>query len=231
MIARRDVLMGGACLVGAGGAWYLKPRKHLNLLAGRKMDAIVPARFGPWVGQSDTNLIQPVAEGSLADRLYSQSVTRIYLNEVTRDEIMVLIAYGDNQSDLLQLHRPEACYPAVGFRLVLSAPANVPLGDGAILPVRRVTADRTERRENIVYWTRLGEYLPTNGTKQGEARLAMAMRGYVADGMLFRCSKVGVDDATNFAALEGFIAELVRATAPRDRPALVGSELAKAIKT
>jgi EpsI family protein len=39
--------------------------------------------------------------------------------------IMLSIAYGKNQSDALQLHKPEICYPAQGFTLL--AKQNTPL--------------------------------------------------------------------------------------------------------
>ena len=38
---------------------------------------------------------------------------------------MLSIAYGKNQSDALQLHKPEICYPAQGFTLL--AKQNTPL--------------------------------------------------------------------------------------------------------
>jgi EpsI family protein len=230
MIGRRDLILGASCLLAAGAAYQLTPRRHLNLLGPKKMDAVVPTAFGDWTSQGDADLVKPVAEGSLAARLYSQSISRIYSHANGREDVMVLIAYGDNQSDLLQLHRPEACYPAVGFSLVLNQPTTVPLGHGVSLPGRRVTAERSERRENIVYWTRLGEFLPTNGTDQGEARLKTAMQGYIADGVLIRCSKVGPDDQTAFAQLDSFIAEMVAAVAPANRPALVGTNLSKALE-
>ena len=231
MIGRRDLILGATCLLAAGAAYQLTPRRHLSLLGPRKMDAIIPTVFGDWTAQTNADLIRPIAEGSLADRLYSQSVQRIYNHANGRDSIMMMVAYGENQSDLLQLHRPEACYPAVGFSLLLNAAATVPLGHGAILPSRRVTAVRADRRENIVYWTRLGEFLPTDGTAQGKARLETAMQGYIADGVLIRCSKVGEEDAIAFEDLNRFIAEMVRAVKPGDRPALVGTRLARAVST
>jgi EpsI family protein len=229
MIGRRDLILGASCLVAAGAAYQLKPRKHLSLLGQKKMEAIIPASFGSWSSRGDADLIKPLAEGSLAARLYSQSVARIYSHENGRDDVMVMVAYGENQSDLLQLHRPEACYPAVGFSLLLNTPTAVPLGHGVALPGRRVTATRSDRRENIVYWTRLGEYLPISGADQGKARLKTAMQGYIADGVLIRCSKVGEDDASAFQDLDRFIAEMVGAVAPADRPALVGTILSRAL--
>jgi len=229
MIGRRDLILGASCLLAAGAAYQLTPRRHLSLLGPRKMEAVIPTAFGAWTSQGDADLVKPVAEGSLAAKLYSQSISRVYSHASGREDVMVLIAYGDNQSDLLQLHRPEACYPAVGFNLVLNTPTTVPLGHGAMLPGRRVTAERSERRENIVYWTRLGEYLPTDGTAQGKARLETAMQGYIADGVLIRCSKLGPDDATAFQQLNGFIAEMVNAVASANRPALVGTALSRAL--
>ena len=229
MIGRRDLILGASGLFAAGAAYQLEPRRHISLLGERKMDSILPTAFGAWTSQSDEGLVKPLAEGSLAARLYSQSVSRLYSHANGRDAVMMLVAYGDNQSDLLQLHRPEACYPAVGFNLLYNAPWAVPLGHGAMLPSRRVTAERAERRENIVYWTRLGEYLPTDGTAQGRARLKTAMEGYIADGALFRYSMVGPEDAVAFQSLDRFVAELVNAVAPANRPALVGSALSRTL--
>jgi EpsI family protein len=230
MIGRRDLLLGGGCLLAAGAAYQLTPRRHLNLLGDKKMESVIPTAFGDWTSQGDATLVKPVAEGSLAARLYSQSISRVYSNP-QGDEVMVLVAYGDNQSDLLQLHRPEACYPAVGFSLLYNQPAVVPLGPaGVTLPSRRVTAERSDRREDIVYWTRLGEYLPTDGTAQGKARLETAMQGYIADGVLIRCSKLSSDDAAAFADLDAFIREMLRAVTPKNRPALVGTSLSRAMQ-
>jgi EpsI family protein len=228
MIARRDLIFGGAFAAAAAGAYALKPRKKISLLGNRKMAAVVPTTFGRWESQTAEGLVQPETEGKLAAKLYSEMVSRIYHNGVTGDAVMMLIAYGDTQSDLLQLHRPEACYPAVGFRLALSEETRVPLGNGAILPARRVVAERTERRENIIYWTRLGEFLPASEGSQREARLLTAMKGYIPDGALFRFSTVR-DDGRSFSTLDSFIASMIHAVAPATRPALVGTALAKQI--
>ena len=53
------------------------------------MESIIPAAFGDWTSQGDADLIKPLAEGSLAARLYSQSVSRIYSHANGRDDVMV----------------------------------------------------------------------------------------------------------------------------------------------
>lgn len=230
MIDRRDLLMGGLCFGAAATAYRLKPRNRLNLLGDRKMASVVPTTVGPWQSQTEDSLVQPLTEGKLAARLYSEIVSRIYAHTETGDEIMMLIAYGDTQSDLLQLHRPESCYPAVGFQLVQSAPRPVPLAGAAAIPGRRVVAERGERRESIVYWTRLGEYLPSGAGSQREARFLNAVHGYIPDGALFRFSTLRRDEAA-FTNLDRFIADMVMAVKPGDRRALVGSKLASELKT
>lgn len=228
MIHRRDILMAGACLVAAAGAYQLKPRDRMTLLTGSKIADVIPTAFGAWASQGDDALVRPETSGKLAELLYSELVSRIYSNEETGSLVMVLVAYGDTQSDLLQLHRPESCYPAVGFQLKMSQAAPVPLGPNGAIPGRRVIAERSGRRESIVYWTRLGEFLPDSASAQREARFLTAVKGYIPDGALFRFSTLRTEGDV-FADLDQFISGLVRAVAPAARKALIGSELAAKI--
>ncbi|MDP1598215.1 exosortase-associated protein EpsI, V-type [Phenylobacterium sp.] len=229
MIARRDLLIGGACVAAAGAAYALTPRKRLVLLNGGKLADAIPLTFGDWSAENSDGLVQPKAEGDLASTLYSEMVGRIYHQASTGAAVMMLIAYGDTQSDMLQLHRPEACYPAVGFNLIASVPAKLKLHGGGEVPVRRVVAKAQGRQENIVYWARMGEYLPASGGEQRQVRLQTAMAGYVPDGGLIRFSVVGDDTEAAFKLLDDFIPELLAAVPANKRPALVGTKLAKTV--
>lgn len=202
----------------------LKPRKRLILLKGQTLEEALPVAFGEWESQTASGLVTPEQAGRLAKTLYSEIVQRTYLDQASGAEVMLLVAYGDTQSDLLQLHRPESCYPAVGFTIELSEPLDVALSGRASLPARRVIATTEDRRENIIYWSRLGERLPRDGEQQRADRLANAMEGYVPDGILVRCSALG-DSAGAFAILERFVPDLLRAASGGARPALVGTKL------
>jgi len=222
---RRQFIIGGACLAATGVAYAAQPRRAVALLGDRKLDDVVPVTAGVWTSRSVNDLVQPKEEGSLASRLYSQTVGRIYTNGNTGAEIMMLLAYGTTQSDDLQLHRPEVCYPVFGFSLSRNEPLNVPLPGGGILPTRRLVADAPGRRENIIYWSRLGEYLPIDGSEQRADRLRTAFKGIVADGLLARFSHLEESPERAWAATESFIVELLKATAPQNRPPLIGSNL------
>jgi EpsI family protein len=224
---RRDLVLGGMALAGLATAEALRPRRRLILLKKGTLGEALPRQFAGWSSEEST-LVSPDMAGRLAKTLYSETVSRTYYNDATGAGVMILIAYGDTQSDLLQLHRPESCYPAVGYTLQSTRAAQLPVAGGLTLPARRVVATTDDRTESILYWTRLGERLPQSAGDQRTARLKNAMEGYVADGVLVRCSTLGdVDQA--FKTLDTFVPEMLRAVSPQARPAFVGTRIARAI--
>jgi EpsI family protein len=226
MMDRRNLLIGGACVAAAGTAYALKPRQHLVLLKGGKMADAFPLSFGDWTAEDSDGLVQPTSDGSLAATLYSEMVGRLYHQASTGASVMMLVAYGDRQSDLLQLHRPEACYPAVGFNLLSVKSNQLELPGSGVVPIREIVARAPGRQENIVYWTRIGEYLPNTSSMQRSVRLRIAMQGYIPDGALFRFSMLGEDSAAAFKTLHAFIPKLLAAAPQKKRPALIGTQLA-----
>ncbi len=229
IIGRREWLIGATCALAAGGAAAMRPRHRLSLLGDAKLEALVPLAFGDWRGQTSDTLVQPDDEDSLAAKLYSEIVGRIYVNDAG-GAVMLLIAYGDTQNDLLQLHRPEVCYPAFGMEITSNQRIDTPLaGARAQLPSRILTATGPDRTEHVLYWTRIGEHLPVDGREQRVAKLKDQVAGIIPDGVLVRVSNL-VSDARNAAALNmAFVATLVSAMAPATRRSLVGSQIAQAM--
>ncbi|PZN94308.1 MAG: EpsI family protein [Alphaproteobacteria bacterium] len=225
---RRDVLLGGSLVAAAGAAAALQPRQRLVLLENRKLEDIVPAKIGAWATVPSNAFVLPKSPGSLADRLYSQTMARLYASP-SNPPVMLVIAYGAVQNDLLQLHRPEACYTAVGY--VVSGSHTVParLGPNSVLPVRELSATTDTREEQICYWTRIGDDLPTDGSSQRWVKLRQQMRGYLSDGVLVRMSTVGEPTPEVFAQLRLFATSMVAAMAPANRAILIGRPLASAI--
>lgn len=226
MINRRDLMIGGACLAAAASAEAMRPRNRMSLLHGTKLEAIIPRRFGDWRERPAEGLVTPQSEDALAAKLYTQSVGRFY-ERGDGALVMMLIAYGDTQSDSLQLHRPEVCYPAFGFTITSNEEALYPLAPGVGVPGRNLTATSPGRDEYISYWTRIGEYLPTSNREQRTAKLRQAFAGIVPDGVLVRLSSVGSEPDRGFALNAVFAGDLVRAVAPSARPALITSRIAE----
>ena len=230
MSGRRDFLIGGACVLAAGVSYALVPRRKVPLLQrGQTVAQTVPRVFGGWTSQEVSDLVAPKIEGSVASRIYGETVGRVYSRGQGSPEIMMLLAYGDTQSDDLQLHRPEICYPAFGFAISHSTVDQVGLASGVTIPSRRLVADAPDRRETIIYWSRLGEFLPLDRKEQQLDRLRTAMKGEIADGLLARFSIVGQDAALSIQTLEAFIPALVHAVPPVARRVLIGTARAAAL--
>ena len=224
MIDRRELLLGGAMLVGAAGAFALTPRRRIEYLGSSKLDAIVPRKVGPWIEQPSEAFVLPKTPNSLSAQLYSDQIARLYVapNNVP---VMVVMAYGNLQSDQLQLHRPEICYAAVGFQISASSRNDLLLGGAAVLPVRELVATSDARIEPICYWTRIGDALPTSGNEQRWVKLQQEIDGMIPDGILVRLSTVATPSPEVFAALRDFGTALVRSVAAVNRPVLIGPTL------
>lgn len=227
---RRDLLMGGGMLAAAGVALALTPRNRLVLLnEDQTLESIVPKKIADWTDRPSEAFVLPKTPGSLADRLYNQTLTRLYVSDRGLP-VMIVIAYGAVQNDQLQLHRPEVCYQAVGFEIKSSVPETLALSDSAVLPMRALEAVSTTRVESILYWTRIGDDLPTDGGSQRMVKLRQQMAGYLADGVLVRMSSAVPASPAVFTELSRFASEMIGSMAPDDRDVLIGRPLARGLK-
>lgn len=225
---RRDLLIGAACLASAGVAYAAKPRKNVNLLGSAMLTDIVPLKIGPWYGLEVGDPLALNQKDSLAAKLYNQLVTRSYRNEETGEQVFMLLAYGARQSDELQLHRPEICYPAFGYTLTRNEPMNIALDARMDIPARRLQAEAPERRESIIYWSRLGDYLPQDGGQQREARFETALAGIIPDGLLSRLS-AGGDPEYAWRSIERFVLAMFSVLPKEHLDVFIGQTRAKAL--
>lgn len=227
MIARRDMLIGSACLAAAGSAYALKPRREVLLLPeSTELQSLIPMEPPGWIGQDVGDPMALNQEGSLAARLYNQVVTRLYTDPITNAQVMMLLAYGAKQNDDLQLHRPEVCYPAFGYALVRNDAVEIPLWSSVEIPARRLVAEDESGRQFITYWSRLGEFLPQDGGEQREARFLTAFEGIVPDGVLCRFNTWGSEPQAAWRTMETLIAGLIKTMPAVGRGVLVGAQRA-----
>ena len=225
MTNRRDLLIALLCAGSLGTAEWLRPREHRLLLpSGQKLETIIPAQFSAWRIDPNDNIIMPPTDGSLADVLYDELLVRTYIDGRDQPPVMMLATYGGTQSDGLQLHRPESCYPAVGFAIVDRKLGSLAIANGVEIPVVRLTAQLGGRIEDIVYWTRLGEALPRSAGDQRRARLDAAMAGYIGDGVLLRASAVRPGTESQHDRIDEMLKALLLAVAPTRRAALIGTK-------
>jgi EpsI family protein len=230
VIVRRDLLLGAACLAGAASGAVLKPRREVRLLKSGKVADLAPQTFGGWTSEDVGDPYAVNGKGTLSAKLYNELVVRQYVNQAAQTAVFMLMAYGGRQSDELQLHRPEVCYPAFGYALVRNEPLSLPIGPGVTLPTRRLAAEQDDRRESIIYWSRMGELLPQDAGQQRAARLRISMQGIVPDGLLCRFSMAGENVEQNWKTIDAFVVELLGAIAPDKRNVLIGDERASQLR-
>ena len=168
---------------------------------------------------SKSGLVVPPAD-QLRDQIYAQLLTRVY-TAAAHPAIMLLVAQSPGQDGVLQIHRPEVCYPAGGYRLTNFRRHEIVLGPDRALPTRVFTAIGPDRTEQLLYWTRIGVDLPTTWLEQRAAVAKANLRGDIPDAVLTRISTVSNDPAT-LTSLDLFAKELVAASSPTIRSVLTG---------
>ena len=232
MIDRRGLVLGGACVAAAVAGEALRPHREVLLLKGATLADVVPRAFAGWTSEDVPDALAVNQEkGTLSARLYSDLVVRAYTKGEGGPAITALVAYGRRQTETLQLHRPEICYTAFGYALAESQPIALPIARGVRLPARRMLAQLQERRESVIYWSRLGEYFPQDADEQRTARFRNTLQGVVPDGVLSRFSVVGPYPQYGWSLISDFIGQLIAATGPDQRKVLIGAARAEQLKT
>ena len=219
-IDRRAFIVGGTMMAAAAGAATRIPQPNSPPIAEDKFKALVPDRVGAWKYQQASGLVLP-PDDALSDRLYDNLVTRVYTNPAGQT-MMFLVAYKNYQDGVIQIHRPEICYPAGGYRLTDTVASTIPIGAAEPLPVNSFSANGNERDEQVLYWTRIGERFPVRWIEQRMAVLRANLAQINPDGMLARVSMPNDDMAASKPEMMKFIADLRLASPPQLRRILFG---------
>ncbi|HEY1143443.1 MAG TPA: EpsI family protein [Sphingomicrobium sp.] len=211
MLTRRKFALGVAFAGAAGVAAARQPDIKVDYLGKNKLDKVLPEKLGRWTFVSSSGLVVP-PEDQLARALYSQLLTRVY-SDPDGQPIMLLVAQSASQTGILQIHRPEICYTAGGYQLSAIEPHQVKLPWKSI-PAITLSATSDDRTEQLLYWTRIGEHLPTSWRQQ---RLAVAMDNLqrkIPDAVMVRVSMISNDKASALATMDEFINTLLESVAP-----------------
>lgn len=210
-------------LAAVGATIAMTPRIHMSDSRNRDLEALVPKAFAGWTMERTDGLVMPDPDRErLVNKLYNTVLTRIYRDQAGH-EIEFLIAYGGDQSDALQLHRPETCYLSNGYAVA------APYYDdktyaGSEIHIARVRTRDAAVREPVSYWMRVGDRLVTTNMDRQLAKLTDGLRGVIPDGVLVRVSsRTASDDvAAAYAVQDSFIADMLASLDPGTRELLVG---------
>ena len=224
LLTRRAAIAAVLMAAAAVGGHAMVPTKRMALLRGPfKLSDLVPQRFGNWQVDSSSvsGIVNPQTE-ALLSKLYSQILERIYIDD-SGHRIMLSIAYGADQADDdVQLHYPEVCYPAQGFRVTNNRSAVLSLPEGNVRVRRLDTQFSDSRFEPVTYWTIVGDQQSLSGFDRKMLEIRHGLHGEIVDGLLFRVSSIDRNFEEGFSVQNRFIGDFVRALTPAARRQLVG---------
>jgi EpsI family protein len=220
---KRSVLLcislAAAAVLGAA----LKPHDSIAAaLPPVELEQMVPGAFGDWKTEAVRSAAVTDDVQAEIDKIYSQVLDRVYVNPAGQ-RVMLSIAYGRDQRTGTQLHRPEFCYEAQGFRLSPTQDGSLSTGFGD-LPVRRMIATSGARVESVTYWITVGSHATLPGIGRMWDQLAYGLSGRVPDGMVVRVSTLGQDVSGNdaYRLQAHFVRDLIGALASPARNRLTG---------
>jgi EpsI family protein len=213
------VLMGAAAFVAA--AWT--PRHYL---ADDKpkivLEQLFPKEFGEWWIDPSVIPVQPAPDlQKIIDATYDQTLARTYRN-ARGERVMLSVAYGRNQHEGMNTHRPEVCYPAQGLPIVRAGTQAALAYGSTTIPVTRLVAATGARNEPITYWVIVGDRNTAFGRAHKLTTLSYGLKGQIPDGLLLRFSSIDADDNQAFGIQQQFIEELLAGMTPANRVVVLG---------
>jgi EpsI family protein len=220
-LSRREFVIGGGLGATALLAAATAPRSTATLVneSGAGLDDLLPGTIGQWTAAPFADVLIPRAEKA-EEKSYDEVVTRYY-DSNSAPPVMLLIAYGKAQVGGTELHRPEACYPVAGFKL--RRRPNVALRvPGLEIDARSMTAEASDRVEQLLYWTRVGADFPTRSVEQRWSAVRQSFAGSIPDGVLVRLSALALQPAAGMEVLKRFAIELLGAGGAPLRSLLIG---------
>lgn len=209
-------------VVTAAGAYMLEPKSRMaDTRTPPSLETMIPQQFGAWRIDRSVVPIEPSPDvQAKLNKIYNQTLSRTYVGPEGK-RIMVSIAYGGDQSDGMQVHRPEICYSSQGFEIRRSKLGTLSTKYGE-LPVTRLMAVQGMRSEPITYWVVVGDHATVAGFRQKLTQLSYGLTGHVPDGFLVRISSIDRNPSVAYGEHEAFVKSMLEALSESDRLRLAG---------
>ncbi len=218
---RRAIQLVAAMGATAGLASWLRPSLNRNGdVSGTSLEGLLPDRVDEWNLDGDGASFVRAVERGRQTALYDQVLERTFQSSGGQ-RIMLSLAYLGAQSSDIQLHRPEVCYRAGGFRIGELRHSQLRIEDRS-LSVTRLVAEMPGRREPITYWTVVDGVPSGTVVPPWWVRLQRALQRRDTQGVLVRVSSIDPMPERAFGVHELFVRDLVRAMAPVSRDFVLG---------
>ncbi|MET3132129.1 EpsI family protein [Oxalobacteraceae bacterium GrIS 1.11] len=220
---KSSIVLGLLMVASAGTAKLIIPTHYLaDSRPAVSLETSIPTRFGDWKEEKSgfAGVVNPRTEAAIK-AIYTQTLSRTYING-SGYRVMLSLAYGANQSDGLNLHFPEVCYPAQGFEVTSNQNGILATPQGNIMVKRLETNLSGQRFEPVTYWSTVGDFVANNGVNKKMVEMRYRLGGQIPDGLLFRVSSIDTDAARSFQQQGDFVTALAAVLPSADKRRLMG---------
>jgi EpsI family protein len=171
--------------------------------------------------------IQPVidpTQQAVLKYLYTETVTANYIN-ASDSVVMLSLAYGKDQSDGHDIHKPDLCYPAQGFSIVEQSQIPLVLDAHRNFPVQYMMARKNERVEPMIYWTTAGNFTYRNKFEKKVIGFKYSRDDLIPDGMILRASMLENNSKVALDLLYDFVKDWYESMPEKQRGRYFGEAI------
>jgi EpsI family protein len=213
-----------AMAIALGIATALRPSALLADIQPRStLTDEIPLIIQGWRANSNgaAMVIDPTQK-SVLDYLYTETFSATYDN-ARNGTVMLSIAYGRDQRDGHNVHKPDICYPAQGFVVLDQRNLVLKLDERRSIDVRYMKMRNGPRTEPLIYWTTAGDVVYRGGLERKLVAFDYGLRNMIPDGLIVRASTIENDPDTAIATLTAFVHDLYAAMPENQRSRYFGA--------
>ena len=210
LISAKHFAIGIALLMTACLSIVLKPSKLHTNITQQQLEEMVPKQFGEWKLGKTVALVNPLSDvKAQMDETYGAIVSRNYEN-TQGVNVMLLVAYGNQQTQKIKSHRQEVCYSSQGYAISDRKSTKIAFGDRRI-EVTQFFSQRDIRMEPVTYWFTMGTKVVTTKFDRMFTGIIESLTGEIPDGILVRVSNLSSNTEESYVLHDCFIRAMLNA--------------------
>ncbi len=205
-------------------AYVAKPPTYMATVSPRaSLTSELPAVIQNWkkLPMDIATVVDPTRQAVLS-YLYTETLAENFAND-SNQRIMLSIAYGKDQSDGHDVHKPDLCYPAQGFTILEQRGMTLELDTNHRINVQYLKTQNGERIEPLIYWTTAGDFVYQSRWQKKLIAFDYAKYKLIPDGMIVRVSTIEADDAVAMKEISEFVRDWYAAMPAAQRKRYFGT--------
>lgn len=220
----KNIVLMALMLASAALAAAFMPTARLADVHPRKsLAAEVPHTIGQWkLSPANIAAVLDPTQQAVLEYLYTETYSANYLN-ADKQLVMLSLAYGKNQSDGNDVHKPDLCYPAQGFTILEEKNFPLVLDSQRTIRVRYLKTQNGPRIEPLIYWTTAGDYVYQGKLEKKMIGLKYSRDNLIPDGLIARVSTFETDTPKAITLLTAYIKDWYGSTPKTERARYFGA--------